>query len=269
MANLSTEFGDAKGMTSKIVWMTAAVVIAVLVIAAFVYYNSPAPSPISGQLQTPTDQADLNWGGYSVANNFSSPKPVVTGVSGSWTVPQVKVSQNDTFSAIWVGIGGFFGHTLIQTGTEQDSINGTVYYSAWYELLPSDSVTITTIEVSAGDTMKASINLVNSALNMWSIEVTDLSNGQSFSQDVFYDSSRLSAEWIVERPDVDNVVSEIADFGSITISNCTAVVNNQVGAFGYFPSVRLFMYNTEGTRLANVSNYNDGSSFTVTYLTSQ
>lgn len=144
-------------------------------------------------MQTPIDQADLKWAGYAVAYNFSDPKPVITAVSGSWIVPQVKISHNDTFSAIWVGIGGTFGHTLIQAGTEQDSINGITYYSAWYEILPFDAVTITTMEISPGDTITTSINLISSALNMWSIELNDLSTGQSFNQDFFYDSSRLSA----------------------------------------------------------------------------
>jgi len=257
-------------VTNKTVSATVTVVIAVLVIAAIAYYSYPAPSPTtSRQLQTPRDQADLNWAGYDVTTDFSDPRPLVTGVSGSWIVPQVKVSQNDTFSAIWVGIGGTFGHTLIQAGTEQDSINGIIYYSAWYELLPYDSVTITTIDVSPGDTITTSVNLINSALNLWSIEISDSSTGQSFSHDFFYDSSKLSAEWVVERPDVNNTLSEIADFGSVTLSNCTVVIDSQVGAFGYFPCARIFMYDTEGTRLADVSSFKDGSSFTVKYLTSQ
>lgn len=255
--------------------------VAFLIVGAFAFYynnfviptgpSQPSlPSSNPNQLQTPVDQADLNWAGYSVAYNFSDPKPLVTGVSGSWVVPQVKISQNDTFSAIWVGIGGVFGHTLIQTGTEQDCIGGILYYSAWYELLPSDSVTITTMEISPGDIMTASVTLTDSVENMWLISISDLSTGQSFSQDFFYDSSRLSAEWIVERPDVNNALTGIANFRSVTMSNCTATMNNEVKAFGYFPSTRFFMYDMGGTRLADVSGFSsDGSSFTVTYLTSE
>ncbi len=265
----------------------ATIVIVLLIIAAVVAYNffptllnpfpssspspnpTPAPTPPSSQLQTPVDQASLNWAGYAAAFNFSDPKPVVTAVSGSWVVPRVQVSENDTFSAVWVGIGGTFGRTLIQAGTEQDSIGGVISYSAWYELLPSDSVTITGMDISAGDTISTSINLVDSLLNTWSIELNDLTTGQSFSQDFFYDSSRLSAEWVVERPDINGALSQIASFGSVTFSNCTAVMNGRTAAFGYFPSTRDFMYNMKGNRLVDVSNYfNTGSSFTVKYLTS-
>jgi len=259
-------------MVTRTVWVAAAATIIVIIIVASTYYfcNYAAPSPAYSQLLTPTDQADLNWAGYSVASNFSDPKPVVTGVTGSWVVPQVEISQNDTFSAVWIGIGGTFGHTLIQTGTEQDCVNGTLYYSAWYELLPDYSNTITTIEVSPGDTISASIDLVNSAENLWAVYISDVSTGQSFNQTFPYGSSRLSAEWVVERPDVDNKLSQIANFGSVTLSNCKARINNELKAFGYFPSIRIFMYNMRGTRLADVSNYSsNGSSFTVEYLTSQ
>lgn len=266
-------------MTSKVVGVVAAVAIATLIIAAVTYYynnyaylstgSNVSPSTNLTQLLTPTDQSDLNWAGYSVASNFSDPQPSVIGVSGSWVVPQVQVSPNDTFSAIWVGIGGVFGHTLIQTGTEQDCINGIVYYSAWYELLPSDSVTIPTIDVSPGDTINASICLANSATDLWSIYISDLSTGQSFRQNFSYASSRLSAEWIVERPDINNAISDIANFGSVTLSNCMVDIDGEIAAFGYFPSIRIFMYDMSGTRLADVSDYsNDGSSFTATYLSS-
>jgi hypothetical protein len=72
------------------------------------------------------------------------------------------------FSAVWIGIGGLFeqsDRTLIQMGTEQDSVYGNVTYSAWFELLPNDAVTITTINVTQGDEITASISLLDSATN--------------------------------------------------------------------------------------------------------
>ncbi len=250
--------------------VAATFVCVILAGAAFVYYYYTSvgePSPVAGGLQTPVDQSDLNWAGYAVSHNFSDPKPTVTGVSGSWIVPEVAFSQSDTFSAVWIGIGGYFGHTLIQTGTEQDCVGGMVQYSAWYELLPGDSITIDTLDISHGDEINASINLLNSVENLWSIEISDLSTGQSFNHNFVYGSSRLSAEWIVERPDVNNSLSQLADFGNVTLSNCKVVVDDEIGAFGYFPSVRIFMYDTSGTRLADVSNFSaDGSSLSVQFF---
>jgi hypothetical protein len=211
-----------------------------------------------------------DWAGYVVASNFAYPQPVVIGLNGSWTVPRVNVSQRNTFSAVWIGIGGLaeVDQTLIQTGTEQDSISGSDTYSAWYELLPSDPVTITTINVSPGDEITASINLVDSATNEWSIEMFDVTNEQSFQKNLFYDSSRLSAEWIVERPYFVNIgFSTLANFGNVTFMNTRVVMDNTTGTISNFPFVRVIMQNRQNRQLVTVSSLSsDGSSFTVKYL---
>lgn len=264
-------------MKSKVVWIATAIALGVLIGAALTYYydNYYTSSLSPSKLLLPLDQADLNWAGYTLMTNTSDPSPLVSGVSGSWVVPQVGISQSDTFSAVWIGIGGAFDKTLIQTGTEQDCGNGTLYYFAWYELLPYDSVAIEMIDVSPGDTITASITLVNSAENVWALSIKDLSTGQSFDHNFSYDSSELSAEWVVERPEVGTnnttmITSMIANFKSVTMSNCKATIDGKPRALGYFPSFRSFMYDQEGTRLVDVSYYSsDGSSFTVKYLTSQ
>lgn len=212
-----------------------------------------------------------NWAGYSVASDFSDPQPVIVGINGSWTVPTVSVSQNNALSAVWIGIGGQFDdNTLIQTGTEQDSTHGNVaraLNSAWYELLPNDSITITTIDVRAGDEITASISLINSTANIWSIEITDVTSVQSFQTNVVYNSSRLSAEWIVERPIVNSLLGTLADFGSITFTNSTIKTETSAGTIGDFPFVRFIMQNSQNKQLVTVSSLSsNGSSFTVTYL---
>lgn len=234
---------------------------------------SPTSSPIPTASPTPSTRptsavtTDLNWGGYAVASDFNNPQPVVTGVSGSWNVPEVAVSQNDTFSAIWIGIGGTFGKTLIQTGTEQDCINGEALYFAWYEFLPYNSITITTINVFPGDTISASITLSDSTLNLWTISITDVSNGQSFNQDFIYGSSRLSGEWVVERPLVNNTLSQLADFGTVTFSNCSATLNNKSGNFSTLNSTKILLTNRQKIQLVDVSDpSNNGSSFTINFL---
>jgi Peptidase A4 family len=248
------------------VWPAVVLAILVLVFSAFTYYygNYLAPSGNSGQPKPPSEQGDLNWAGYTVACNFSAPQPLVTEVQGSWIVPQLELSQNDTFSAVWIGIGGYFGHTLIQIGTEQDCIGRTAYYSAWFELLPADSITIQTMEVFPGDAITASISLTSPELNTWSINIDDMSTGQSYKQDFVYNSGRLSAEWIIERPDVNRSLSELADFGSVTMSNCSATINNEVGSIADFPLIRISMFDRDGTSLTDTSALgSDGSSFTV------
>jgi hypothetical protein len=132
--------------------------------------------------------------------------------------------------------------------------------------LPNDAITITTIDVSKGDEITASINLADSAANIWSIEMVDLTNSQSFHENVFYNSSRLSAEWIVERPFVNSGLSTLANFGKITFTNSSAAMNTSVGTITNFPRARVIMQN-QNVPLVSVSSISsDGSSFTVTYL---
>jgi len=227
------------------------------------FLNTLFPSSFGRRLTS------LDWSGYVVVSDFANPQPLVVGVSGSWTVPSVNVSPKDTFSAAWVGIGGHTDETLIQTGTEQDSIDGEAGYAAWYELLPNDSVTITTMNVSPGDRIKASINLVDSATNNWSIEIDDVTTGQTFKQNFFYDSLRLSAEWIVERPAVNNSLSALADFGNVTFTDASATMSTNVGTISNFPFAQVTMQDRQNRQLVTVSSLtSNGTSFTVNYLNS-
>ena len=210
----------------------------------------------------------LDWSGYAVASDFSNPQPVIVGVRASWVVPTVLTSVDDSFCAVWVGIGGQFegDGTLIQTGSEQDSVSGNAVYSTWYELLPNDSVTITSINVSPGDRMNASISFVNSASNTWLIELEDITAEEKFTQEFVYSSSMLSAEWIVERPSVDSTLSILADFGSLTFTEAQATSSAGAGVISSFPFSQVIMYDRQNRQLVTVSSLTSkGSSFTVTF----
>ena len=184
------------------------------------------------------------------------------------------LTSGDSFSAIWIGIGGEFDTSLIQCGTEQDYFRGSFTYSAWYELLPQSSRTVMSVVVSPGDSIQAAIQLVNPSLNMWSINVTDVTSGQSFQRNVLYGSSELSAEWIVERPTVNRVIAPLANFGNVTMTNCTATVGSVSAGVSSFPANKVIMYSSASlgsgsVQLADVSDLTpDGAAFTVTYLAS-
>jgi hypothetical protein len=134
-------------------------------------------------------------------------------VSGIWTVPTATAHTKGQaeYSSSWVGVGGgcvdsgctLTDATLIQAGTEQDvASNGTASYSAWWELVPVPSVTISSMTVHPGDRMNVNISEIVSGSDLWSIVVKDLTTGQTFSQTVPYPSTHLTAEWIQEAPTV-------------------------------------------------------------------
>jgi hypothetical protein len=164
-----------------------------------------------GQLLHPfvlnTNQSN-NWSGYNQGTLEQGSK-LFSSIGGDWTVPtatQHTAGQAED-SADWIGIGGgcidsgctVTDSTLIQTGTEQDvSSTGATSYSAWWEIIPGPSLTITNIAVRPGDKMAAS--LTSLAPGVWTIKITDTTNGQYYTTTVPYPSTEDTAEWIQETP---------------------------------------------------------------------
>lgn len=210
----------------------------------------------------------LSWAGYVAASDFSDPEPQIIGVNASWIIPTINVTSKDTYSSAWIGIGGQFDKTLIQIGTEHDLINGNKKFQAWFDLLPKSAEPIL-MNISEGDKIQASIELKNSEKNQWLLQIMDLSNGESYCQDFFYNSTRLSADWIVERPLVGSQLTALTDFGKITFSDAYVNLNHDVLPIGeaYFWEVQ--MSDILSTKLASVSLVSeDGKSFGVQFIQS-
>ena len=128
------------------------------------------------------------------------------------------------------------------------------------------------MNVSPGDQMNASIYLTDITTSQWHISIADLTTGQQYQNYTFYNSSQLSAEWIVERPEVNNRIGTLADFGSVTFTGCQVVLGSVTGVIGDFPYFVNVMYQNvsfgrEVAPLVTVSSLDSiGSSFDVTYL---
>jgi len=241
-------------------------ILIVLILLVGYYFILPYFSPAAPELKI-----SPNWAGYMVVSDLSSPAPMVAVVNGSWTVPSV-TGTSDSYSAVWIGIGGQYDTTLVQAGTLQDWVNGQAEYSAFYEALPAGLITIDSINVSPGDVISVSISLVDSAANIWSIELLDGTTGQSFQTSLAYGSTQLSAEWIVERPTLvaDNQIATMPDFGSIQFTGCIVKMGSGFGGIRDFPRLQYSMYELDlnsTLAIANVSPLSaDGKSFTVTFL---
>ncbi len=151
-----------------------------------------------------------NWFGYNQGALEQGGK-LFNSISGSWTVPtatQHSAGQSEA-SSDWIGIGGgcidagctATDPTLIQTGTEQDvSSTGTPSYSAWYELVPAPSLTISGMTVTPGDHMHATISEAVADSDLWDITIQDTTRNESYSSTVPYPSTHATAEWIEETP---------------------------------------------------------------------
>jgi hypothetical protein len=201
-----------------------------------------------------------NWSGYAATGG------AFTGVSGSWTIPTVTESESAAADATWVGIGGISSSDLIQIGTQAIAQNGNVSYEAWYELLPGTSVPIS-LAVHAGDSITASLS--QSETNEWSLSIRDNTSGQNFSEEISYDSSLSSAEWIEEMPSDQTGSIPLDNFGTVSFTNASAIENGTPVTPAQANAFSLTMIANSNRSLALPSSLGtDGASFTVTRTTS-
>ncbi len=209
-----------------------------------------------------------NWSGYVA----TTPNDSVTYVTGTWTVPTVTATSGNTDSFAWVGIDGYGNGTVEQAGTAQGTHNGVPYYYAWWEMWSSinhqPEQTISTMTVSPGDSITASVTYQTSGTYagdyLLSINDTSHSN-DSFStyanpqqyQDPLPD--RSTAEWIMETPSSGGTYATLPEFSPVTFTNCYASIS------GASAQVRALNMNRNGVTLDTISALTSGTSFSVLY----
>lgn len=172
---------------------------------------SAAWHPARGHFVHPfnTNQSN-NWYGYN-QGTLEKGNKLFNSISGDWTVPTATqhTKGQDEYSSTWIGIGGgcidsgcaLTDPTLIQDGTEQDvAADGTPSYSAWWEIIPGPSLTISSLNISPGDHMHSDISEVVPNSELWKITLTDVTKGQTYTTTVPYPSTHATAEWIQETP---------------------------------------------------------------------
>lgn len=194
-----------------------------------------------------------NWSGYAkTGSGFTS-------AQGTWTVPSVSATSSATYSSAWVGIDGDGNSNLIQTGTESDYVNGRAQYSAWWEILPAYSVTITSVPVKAGDSITASV--AKSSGSSWVITLKDNTTGKSWSATKSYSGQGQSAEFVQEAPTVGGSQSAVAHFSTFSFSNLTVNGANP----GYTSSQKIIL-RQNGVDYSTPSDPNSaGNGFSVSY----
>jgi hypothetical protein len=171
----------------------------------------PAPAPGSAphadaQPLTGAIVNSTNWSGYA-QNNGTTTGPF-TGAEATFVVPTVSEPHiGKQYSSDWVGVGGYNESTLVQDGIEADNHGGTPAYQAWTEILPAASVPLT-LTIQPGDRIQAIVR--ETALDSWTMTVTDLTLGTHAGRTVHYDSHGASAELIMERPEVGDSLASLA-----------------------------------------------------------
>ncbi|KAH0497693.1 hypothetical protein TgHK011_004982 [Trichoderma gracile] len=207
------------------------------------------------------DVESTNWAGAAITTSG------ITEVSGTFTVPRPSVpaggsSREEYCGAAWVGIDGYSDADLIQTGVLWCVEDGEYLYEAWYEYLPAALVAYSGISVTAGSvvTVTATKTGTNSGVT------TLTSGGRTVSHTFSRESSPLpgtSAEWIVEDFTSGSSLVPFADFGSVTFTGATAVVNGATVTAGGESPVIIDLEDSRGDILT--STRVSGSTVTVDY----
>ncbi len=217
-----------------------------------------------------------NWSGYA---DVADSGYTFTSVSGQWTVPtvQLPIGSSSAYSAFWVGLDGFSSSSVEQTGVEAQITDGRASYYAWYEMYPAAETEITSINVSAGDTITASVSY--SAGN-FTLAIDDTTSGKSYSISLAGSDDRSSAEWIAEAPTLvtrrgGEKLLTLADFGSVSFSSAATSLENasgdiKTGSINEISSAAIDsiqMVTSSGQLEANpLSLENSGSAFAITYV---
>jgi hypothetical protein len=235
------------------------------------------------------------WSGYVVKGG------PFYGVQGSWVVPQVDTQvppcssivssagfELCSSSSTWVGLDGYDESQLIQTGTDQDYMDGILglvgggSYSAWWEILPANAQTIYQ-PVYPGDAMVASIfpapssSAAPNTNSSWRIELTDLTQQWTFVTTQTFNGPLHTAEWIEEDPTDPYFGSskyQLANYGQVLFDFRNRVATTPPSAPDFTPTWVSPNLQPNGIQSIDQDNYvfstpsdpdADGDGFYVTY----
>lgn len=231
------------------------------------------PGSVPRVINNVTVEDSTNWSGYAVeGTSFTSAK-------GSWIIPTVNCTKTpNTYSSFWVGIDGWTSTTVEQTGTDSDCSGRTPSYYAWYEFYPAASVLISSVPVSPGNKMSASVTWVSGT--QFTVTITNETTGKSFSKTGRVSGAqRTSAEWIAEAPCCTRSggILPLADFGIVDLGDdytgvastndaTDSTVTGPISDFGSNVFESIMVNGSSGADEAVPSALStDGSSFTVTW----
>ncbi len=201
--------------------------------------------PARGASSTAADAGvTSNWGGLVMTD-----VPPYQQAWGSWTIPEIQIPPGGTdpaySCAIWVGLGGYLNDdNLLQVGTAQAvGADGAGECFAWYEWYPAPPIMLAGFNVEAGHTIAVFVGQYDDGSGRGVVSMANLVTGDATPATVvplpavdacgnavnpaIKAPSGLSAEWIVERPDLGcggpEKYAELPDFGEVNFTHAAAV----------------------------------------------
>lgn len=183
-----------------------------------------------------TTEYSYNWAGYL---DQSTKDGTFTKVSGSWTVPSVSCTREDTLSAEWVGFDGFSASpkTVEQEGTFGWCFRDKPTYYTWYDMYPANTVEVGK-SLRPGDKISASISRSGSSYTLKLTDSTHAHNG--FAEKKTCATSTCldrSAEWMVERPSFPIGIAPLADYDTWQLTKGAETAGGKSGTIGSYATV--------------------------------
>jgi hypothetical protein len=179
---------------------------------------SPAGLPI---------QYSGNWSGYIALPKSGVKTTSFRYVQADYSVPNVNCGVTPyAFSYQWVGLDGDTDGTVEQDGISGYCVSGSPTYFAWSEMFPAGVAV--QFYLNPGDAINSSV-FYNSSTHVYTLALTDLTSGQTFSTNATCAATcnNSSAEVITEGyPSAP--YNGTSDFGMEHYDNATITGNTGV-----------------------------------------
>ncbi|PQE06679.1 aspergillopepsin-2 precursor protein [Rutstroemia sp. NJR-2017a BBW] len=193
-----------------------------------------------------------NWSGAIITSPPSGETP-----SGS--------SNEEYWAAsAWVGIDGDTCETaILQTGVDFIITEAGEYeYDAWYEWYPDYAYDFD-LTISAGDVIKTTVEATS--LKAGTATIENVTTGKTVSISLTSSSSLCgeNAEWIVEDFESGSELVALADFGTVTFTDCSAATSET--SEGVSDATVIDIESDEGKVLTSVT-LESSSEIVVTYV---
>jgi hypothetical protein len=135
-------------------------------------------------------------------------------------------------------------------------------------MYPAGLVELSTTKypVAPGDTISATVSC---SADVFTLTMSS-SEGWNYSETVTSATpDRMSVEWVVEAPSSDSGILPLADFGTITFTDCSATIGKTSGTISALPTYDSMTMVEEDRKLtpeATPSSLSDsGADFSVTW----
>ncbi len=210
-----------------------------------------------------------NWCGYTALAGKEAQKSSVTSASGSWQVPKILSSRQNSYCAVWVGIDGYTSPTVEQIGTEHDCINGKQTNYAWFEMYPNHPYQISGFPLDINDSVGALVRYIGN--NIFELSLFNYTKKRYTTVPTKFTTSsvaqRISAEWVVEAPYLQKILP-LSHFTTVTFAGCQATINGATGSIsnGAWIKDSLVMATASVTKAVPSSLSANGQRFTVTWV---